>query len=85
MDNETLLINPAWVEAERFRRFDWIEVDPREPHGANCLPLGGQVIYPTAFPRTRSRLERRGYRIAALALDELAKAEGAVTCCSLII
>jgi dimethylargininase len=85
VDDNTVLINPVWVDAEPFRRFEWIEVDPREPHGANCLPLGGRVIYPTAFPHTRIRLERRGYRIAAVALDELAKAEGAVTCCSLIV
>jgi N-dimethylarginine dimethylaminohydrolase len=30
-------------------------------------------------------LESRGYKIKAVQVDELAKAEGAVTCCSLII
>jgi dimethylargininase len=43
------------------------------------------VVCPTAFPRTAARLERAGVRIAVLDVSELAKAEGAVTCCSLIL
>jgi len=42
------------------------------------------VIYPASFPRTRERLERRGLRLRPVEVDELQKAEGAVTCCSLL-
>ena len=45
---------------------------------------GHGVVYPTAFPRTRERLEARGFDVVAVNVGELAKAEGAVTCCSLI-
>ena len=81
----TLLINPKWVDNFHFKDFDWIEVDPSEPFAANCLPVNDSVIFPTAFPKTRAKLEARGYRVKAVTVDELAKAEGAVTCCSLII
>lgn len=81
----TVLINPNWVNTSHFKGFDWIEVDPSEPFAANCLPVNGQIIFPTAFPKTRAKLEARGYKIQAVTVDELAKAEGAVTCCSLII
>ena len=50
----------------------------------NALPVNGRVIFPEAFPRTREKLERHGCRVVGVALDELAKAEGAVTCCSLV-
>jgi dimethylargininase len=83
--DRTLLINKNWVDTQHFESFDLIEVDPSEPCAANCLPVGDSIIYPTAFPKTRARLEARGYKIIGVDVDELAKAEGAVTCCSLII
>jgi dimethylargininase len=85
VDEKTLLINPKWVDNFHFKDFDWIEVDPSEPFAANCLPVNHQIIFPTAFPKTRVKLEARGCKIKAVTVDELAKAEGAVTCCSLII
>ncbi len=85
VDEKTLLINPKWVDNFHFKDFDWIEVDPSEPFAANCLSVNGQIIFPTAFPKTRAKLEARGYKIQTVTVDELAKAEGAVTCCSLII
>ena len=85
VDDKTLLINKNWVSANYFAGYYLIEVDPSEPFAANCLPVNGQIIFPTAFPKTLAKLEARGYKICAVNVDELAKAEGAVTCCSLII
>lgn len=85
VDDETLLINRNWVDVENFEGYNLIDIDPAEPFGANCLPINGMLVYPTAFPKTSAKLESHGYRIKSVALDELAKAEGAVTCCSLIV
>ena len=85
VDENTLLINKNWVDTHHFNDFRLIEVDPEEPFAANCLPIGEAIVFPTAFPRTRAKLEAAGYRVAAVNVSELAKAEGAVTCCSLII
>ncbi|MBL7942314.1 MAG: hypothetical protein JNM00_06090 [Flavobacteriales bacterium] len=85
VDDKTLLINPNWVDPSNFSGFDLIEIDASEPFAANCLPVRGKIIYPTTFPKTRKRLEEKGFSIVPVDLSELAKAEGAVTCCSLII
>jgi dimethylargininase len=85
VDDKTLLINKHWVDTSHFASFDLMEVDPSEPYAANCLPVGDGIIFPTAFPKTRTRLEERGYKVIPVDVSELAKAEGAVTCCSLII
>jgi dimethylargininase len=79
-----LLINPAWVSREAFQGFDLTEIDPREQSAANVLRIGRELIYADRFPRTRERLERLGFVVRALDVSELAKAEAAVTCCSLI-
>jgi dimethylargininase len=79
-----LLLNPDWVSADAFPDSDAIEVDDAEPYGANALRIGDDVVYGSQFPRTHERLTQRGLSVSSIDLSELAKAEGAVTCCSLL-
>jgi dimethylargininase len=81
---ETLLLNPQYVATEPFRGLEWIEVDSAEPLGANALLLDSEVIYPASKPRTAERLRRGGVAVSVIDVSELEKAEGAVTCCSLV-
>ena len=85
VDDKTLLINRKWVDVENFEGFDLIDVDESEPFAANCLPMADSIIFPVAFPKTSEKLAARGYKLKPVVVDELAKAEGAVTCCSLVI
>ncbi len=82
---KTLLINPNMVDKKYFPGYDFVEVDPSEPNAANALLVGGTILFPAAFPKTRARLEQLGRPIVTVEADELAKAEGGVTCCSLIL
>jgi dimethylargininase len=81
---DTVLLDPALIDPSPFAGFRRIEVDPGEPGAANALWVGEAVVYPAAFPRTASRLERAGIRVCRVEASEIAKAEGGVTCCSLI-
>jgi dimethylargininase len=81
----TLLVNRAWVDPAVFGDAEVIDVDPAEPFAANALLVGDAVVYPAAFPRTRERLERRGLRVETVEVSELAKAEGGVTCCCVLV
>ena len=83
--DDTLLVNPVWVDKSLFGGVKFLEIDASEPYAANAVLLGGPVIYPTAFPRTQKRIEDSGIEVWTVEADELAKAEGAVTCCSLIL
>ena len=82
---KTLLINPDFIDKKYFPGYDFIEVDPSEPHAGNALLIDGTIVFPAAFPKTRERLMRLGRPIVTVEADELAKAEGGVTCCSLIV
>lgn len=82
---ETLLINRSWVDADSFGGSrEFIEIDPGEPYAANALLVGDELMYPQSFPRTRLRLESSGIGVRVVDVSELQKAEGALTCCSLI-
>ena len=81
---DRLLVNPAGVDGSVFTGLGIIEVDPAEPHAANALRIGDSVVFPAVFERTRRRLEGAGIGVVTVDVSELARAEGAVTCCSLV-
>ena len=83
--DDTVVFNPEWVDAAALGVARAIAVDPGEPFAGNAVRLGDVAIHPAEFPRTRANLERAGIRVRTVPAAELAKAEGGVTCCSLII
>jgi dimethylargininase len=85
VSDHVLLLNRAWVPAETFRDYELVDVHPREPMAANIVRVGGGLLYSAGFPWTLERLRARGVGVATVDVGELAKAEGAVTCCSLIM
>ena len=85
VDDSTVLVNPAWIGADALAGFGRIEVDPAEPMAANIVRVGDGLLYAAAYPQTLARLKARGFAPLCVDASELAKAEGAVTCCSLIL
>ncbi len=77
-----LLANRALVDVGRFAGATIIDVDPAEPHAANALRVGAHLIYPSCYPKTRARLAE--FDVIEVDASEVIKAEGAVTCCSLV-
>jgi len=83
--NDTLVLNPGWIDAAAFPDFRILSIDPREPFAANVLRIDDRVLCATEHPRTRERLEAEGIRTLTVDADELAKAEGGLTCGSLLV
>ena len=79
-----LLVNPDWIDASYFKGFAPMEVDPQEAASANVLAIGDRVLCAAEFPRTRALLEARGFVTLPVPAGELAKAEGGLTCGSLV-
>ena len=84
LDEETILINPDWVDAASFGGLRVVAVDADEPWAANVLRVGHTLCVGAAFPRTARKLAARGYHVRAVDCSEFAKAEGALTCMSLL-
>ena len=79
------LVNPAWVEPAALAPLRTIAVDAAEPFAANALRIGDALVYPAEFPRTAARLRAEGLAVHTVPAGELAKAEGGVTCCSIVL
>ena len=84
LGRNTLLGNRAWFQWSRLVEFDWVDVDPAEPHAANALAIGRNVVFPASFPRTRERIEAVGFFVTPIEIGELQKAESGLTCSSLL-
>jgi dimethylargininase len=84
LGNNVLLANRMWFDARPFAGYEWIEVDPKEPHAGNALALNDSVLFPASFPLTRARIEAKGFRMLPIDIAELQKAESGLTCSSLI-
>lgn len=83
--NNLLVIDPTRVDTSNLKHFDWIEVSPSESYAANCLALGNVVLIPTGFPDVRDEILAHGFKTLELEMSEFEKADGSVTCLSLII
>jgi len=80
----TILANPSWVDLSPFEGFEIINVSPSEPWGANAQTLADHVLISAASPQTAARVRERGFRVLPVDISEFEKAEGGLTCMSLI-
>ena len=85
LDEETLLVNPAWLDATALTGFRAVAVPAEEPWAANVLRLGNHLCLPAAHSRTADLVAARGRRVHTVDLSEFAKAEAGATCLSLLV
>ena len=81
----TLVVNPAWIEPDRFHHVERaIPVHEAEPFAANCVRLPDAILTALAQPRTTEAIARMGFTVAPVDISEFAKAEAGVTCLSIL-
>ena len=80
----SILVNRELVDVTRLSEFDLIDVPSSEPGAANVLLIEDVVIVPSSFPQTIALLEDRGFIVKEIDVSEFQKAEGGVTCKSII-
>lgn len=84
IDDETLIVNPEWIELAALRGFKLVYTPEEEPWSANVLRIRDTVCIQAGFPRTAEMIERQVERVEIIDMSELRKAEGALTCSSII-
>lgn len=85
LDDVTVLCNPAWVDPVAFAPLRVVHVAAAEPNAANVVRVGATLLAAEAYGDTNTVLRTMGYALVTVPADELAKAEGAVTCCSVLV
>ncbi len=82
-----LLINPAWINLAALAslKFELVEIPSSEPWGANVCLLNSFVLLAAEHIRTAEMIDSLGFHVRPIELSEFVKAEGGVTCLSLLI
>ncbi len=85
LPDRSLLVNPAWVDARALREFEWVPIPEEEPWAANTALVGKAVWVAAGLVRTTDLIRQRGFEVQTIDLSEFAKAEGGVTCLSILL
>lgn len=84
LDDETLILSPDSLDTTNLAGFRLIETAAGEAAAANVLRVGETICVQAGCPETLARIQALGYTCEVIDTSELAKAEGALTCLSLI-
>jgi dimethylargininase len=84
LPDSSLLLNPSWLDVQSLPGFEKLPVPQSEPWAANTLTVGTTVCIAAAHAQTAELIRRRGFDVRTVHLSEFAKAEGGVTCLSLL-
>jgi dimethylargininase len=84
LPDQSLLINPAWFDVRAARGFELVPVPESEPWAANVALVGSSVCIAAEHVETGGVIRERGFEVHGVDLSEFAKAEGGVTCLSLL-
>ena len=81
----TVLVHRPWVDASAFEDVELVDVPASEAWAANAIFVNGATVVSSAFPETADMLEGRGFDVRRVDVSELHKAEGGVSCLSVLI
>ena len=84
LDNNTLLMNRAWLDPSAFESFTVINVPSEEPFAANIIACGRQVLSHAGFTLTKRLIEASGFEVLSVDVSEFLKAEAGLTCMSIL-
>ena len=84
IDNQTLLVNPEWIDSNEFEGFKIVNIDKSEPWSANTLWINNTVYIHAGFTKTAEKIQKLGFSVKTIDISELIKAEAGLTCSSII-
>ncbi len=84
LGRNTLLAVRSMADRPEFAGMDVLIVPDEEAYACNALGLGEFVVAPAGYDGTIRLLETHGFRALPVPVSEFAKADGGVTCLSLV-
>jgi len=78
------LVNGGWIDVSPLPAGSLIDVPAAEPWAGDVLAIDEAIIASDAFPETIELLRGAGFPVTPVSVSEFAKAEGGVTCMSLV-
>lgn len=83
LGQRTMVMTPDLASGNRFQDYAQIVLDPADAYAANSLRVNDHILMPAGFPRAKEQLATMGLSVLELAVDEIRKMDGGLTCMSL--
>jgi dimethylargininase len=85
LNEETVLLNPLWIDRDAFARQWVLEVPEEEPWAAATMRVGASCVCVEAgAPRTLEMVGKHCGDVEVLDISEFRKAEGSIPCLSIL-
>jgi len=84
VDDETLLVNPGWLDLQPLTDFRIIPVPEDEPAAVNSLRIDSTICMHSGHQKTIDLLVNLKFSVKTFDISELLKAEAGMTCSSII-
>ena len=85
LGDDRVLVAELTIPPTTFAGLRAIVVPAAEAHAANAVVVGGGAVVAAGCPRTQSLVEAEGFVTLAVDTSEMRKADGALTCLSILI
>src|SRR5262245_61236065 len=82
--DNVVVVHEDFADNPALTSFRCLRVPRTEAYAANTLGIGSYVIVPAGFPRTSEQLRAEGFTVLPVPMSEFYKADGGVSCLSLI-
>lgn len=82
--NGYVLLSPENIDPIFFADYKLIKVPKEESYCADALAIDGRVLIPEGYPLTKKMILDSGFKVITLDTTEIKKADGALTCMSVI-
>lgn len=85
LDEETVLLNPCWIDDRPFKRFRILCAFEEEPWAASTVRVGNVICVEAHSPRTLQMVATHsGADVEVVDISEFRKAEGSLSCLSIL-
>jgi dimethylargininase len=84
LGEETVLLNPRWIDAAPFASHRVLHVPVDEPWAASTMRVGARIFVEAGAPRTLEMVNAHCADVHMLDISEFRKAEGSLPCLSIL-
>ena len=85
LGNDILVLDPSSLDTRPLREFKWVEISRPNRYAANCLAIENKVLMSKESNQIADRIHKEGFKTLELDISEFEKADGGLTCLSIML
>ena len=84
LGSDKIVLGERTIPRKYFGDVNVVEIPNHEVYAANCVSINNTVIMANGYPEMRRKVESLGFNVLPLETSEIKKADGSLTCLSIL-